>query len=159
MSLATRLIVFSLLARCNGASIATGQSEPAPPEPLPAPESAAGPTEANQGGARTYVPADFARFAPREFVRRLRVEFACRELSLTNTPLLQIALAAGFYDQSHFYQLTVTMMMDHQFRQKRQRCDNDIANDCLSRTNVVRFRPSRSAWHLGKRGTVRLSEK
>jgi AraC family transcriptional regulator len=37
-----------------------------------------------------------------EYVRRLRVEFACRELSLTNTPLLQVALAAGFYDQSHF---------------------------------------------------------
>jgi len=37
-----------------------------------------------------------------EYVRRLRVEFACRELSLTNTPLLQVALVAGFYDQSHF---------------------------------------------------------
>jgi AraC family transcriptional regulator len=37
-----------------------------------------------------------------EYVRRLRVEFTCRELSLTNTPLIQIALAAGFYDQSHF---------------------------------------------------------
>jgi AraC family transcriptional regulator len=37
-----------------------------------------------------------------EYVRRLRVEFACRELSLTDAPLTQIALAAGFYDQSHF---------------------------------------------------------
>ena len=37
-----------------------------------------------------------------EYIRRLRVEFACRELSLTDAPLSQIALAAGFYDQSHF---------------------------------------------------------
>ena len=37
-----------------------------------------------------------------EYIRRLRVEFACRELSLTDAPLTQIALAAGFYDQSHF---------------------------------------------------------
>jgi AraC family transcriptional regulator len=37
-----------------------------------------------------------------EYMRRLRVEFACREMSLTNRPLLQGALEAGFYDQSHF---------------------------------------------------------
>jgi AraC family transcriptional regulator len=37
-----------------------------------------------------------------EYVRRLRVELVCRELSLTDAPLAQIALAAGFYDQSHF---------------------------------------------------------
>lgn len=37
-----------------------------------------------------------------EYIRQLRVEFACRELSLTDAPLAQIALAAGFYDQSHF---------------------------------------------------------
>jgi len=37
-----------------------------------------------------------------EYIRRLRVECACRELSLTDAPLTQIALAAGFYDQSHF---------------------------------------------------------
>jgi AraC family transcriptional regulator len=37
-----------------------------------------------------------------EYVRRLRVEAACRELSSTDAPLPQIALAAGFYDQSHF---------------------------------------------------------
>ena len=37
-----------------------------------------------------------------EYVRRLRVEFACREMSLTDAPLPQIALASGFCDQSHF---------------------------------------------------------
>lgn len=37
-----------------------------------------------------------------EYVRRLRVEFACRKLSTSDTPLSEIALAAGFVDQSHF---------------------------------------------------------
>ena len=37
-----------------------------------------------------------------EYVRRLRVDFARRELSQTNAPLVTIALAAGFADQSHF---------------------------------------------------------
>lgn len=36
-----------------------------------------------------------------EYVRRLRVEFACRELSSTDAPLAEIALAAGFSHQSH----------------------------------------------------------
>jgi AraC family transcriptional regulator len=36
-----------------------------------------------------------------EYVRRLRVEFACRELSATDAPLAEIALAAGFSHQSH----------------------------------------------------------
>lgn len=36
-----------------------------------------------------------------EYVRRLRIESACRELMLTSTPVAQIALAAGFSDQSH----------------------------------------------------------
>jgi len=37
-----------------------------------------------------------------EYFRKLRVEFACRQLSGTATPLSQVATAAGFYDQSHF---------------------------------------------------------
>jgi len=36
------------------------------------------------------------------YVRQLRVEFACRRISDGNTPLLEIALAAGFSDQSQF---------------------------------------------------------
>lgn len=37
-----------------------------------------------------------------EYLRRLRLEFAARELALSNRTLGEIALAAGFYDQSHF---------------------------------------------------------
>jgi AraC family transcriptional regulator len=37
-----------------------------------------------------------------EYVRGLRVDFACRELARGDQPLAQIALAAGFTDQSHF---------------------------------------------------------
>ena len=36
-----------------------------------------------------------------EYVRRLRVEFACRQLAATELPLAQVALDAGFTDQSH----------------------------------------------------------
>jgi AraC family transcriptional regulator len=39
---------------------------------------------------------------PAEFVRRRRIAFACRRLSDTRDPLVAIALAAGFADQSHF---------------------------------------------------------
>lgn len=37
-----------------------------------------------------------------EYVRRLRIEFACRELSVSEKPLALIAQNAGFFDQSHF---------------------------------------------------------
>jgi AraC family transcriptional regulator len=37
-----------------------------------------------------------------DYIRRLRVEFACQKIATTDTPLVEIALAAGFYDQSHF---------------------------------------------------------
>jgi AraC family transcriptional regulator len=37
-----------------------------------------------------------------EYVRRLRVEFACRELVRQGPSLVEIALAAGFCDQSQF---------------------------------------------------------
>jgi AraC family transcriptional regulator len=36
-----------------------------------------------------------------EYVRRLRVEHACRELCRRDTPLAAVALEAGFGDQSH----------------------------------------------------------
>lgn len=36
------------------------------------------------------------------YLRRLRVESACRTLAASDTPLCDIALAAGFSDQSHF---------------------------------------------------------
>lgn len=37
-----------------------------------------------------------------EYVRRLRVEFACRQISATDISLNEIAVHAGFSDQSHF---------------------------------------------------------
>lgn len=37
-----------------------------------------------------------------EYVRRLRVEYACAELASSETALADIAAAAGFSDQSHF---------------------------------------------------------
>jgi AraC family transcriptional regulator len=37
-----------------------------------------------------------------EYVRQLRIEFACQEISASDAPLAEIACAAGFYDQSHF---------------------------------------------------------
>jgi AraC family transcriptional regulator len=37
-----------------------------------------------------------------EYVRELRVEYACRRLTVSDSPLVEIALAAGFADQSHF---------------------------------------------------------
>ncbi|HEX8247943.1 MAG TPA: AraC family transcriptional regulator [Pyrinomonadaceae bacterium] len=37
-----------------------------------------------------------------EYVRRVRIENACRQLMTTETPLTEIALACGFSDQSHF---------------------------------------------------------
>jgi AraC family transcriptional regulator len=37
-----------------------------------------------------------------EYVRRLRIEFACQQIGHADASLLDIALAAGFYDQSQF---------------------------------------------------------
>jgi AraC family transcriptional regulator len=36
------------------------------------------------------------------YIRRRRLEFACQKLATSNMPLCQIAVAAGFSDQSHF---------------------------------------------------------
>jgi AraC family transcriptional regulator len=37
-----------------------------------------------------------------EYIRQLRIEFSCHELTSTDAPIAQIALKAGFFDQSHF---------------------------------------------------------
>jgi AraC family transcriptional regulator len=37
-----------------------------------------------------------------EYIRRLRLDYAVQELTRSNQSLAEIALAAGFYDQSHF---------------------------------------------------------
>jgi AraC family transcriptional regulator len=54
-------------------------------------------------------PAHLARVFRRQYgctmgdyLRQLRVQFACRRLVAADAPLVEIALAAGFVDQSHF---------------------------------------------------------
>lgn len=37
-----------------------------------------------------------------DYVRQLRIEYACHELATSARPIVEIALAAGFCDQSHF---------------------------------------------------------
>ena len=37
-----------------------------------------------------------------EYVRRLRIEVACRKIAGSDLSLSEIALSVGFYDQSHF---------------------------------------------------------
>jgi len=44
----------------------------------------------------------FYRCTIGDYVRSLRIEFACRQLAATKVPLSQIALQAGFADHSHF---------------------------------------------------------
>ena len=39
------------------------------------------------------------------YIRQLRLDYACRELTDSSTPLTDIAYAAGFADQSHFCRL------------------------------------------------------
>ena len=51
-----------------------------------------------------YLAREFRRFhrcTVGEYVRRLRVERACRQLSSSNESLAMIAAGAGFSDQSH----------------------------------------------------------
>jgi AraC family transcriptional regulator len=52
-----------------------------------------------------YLSAEFRRkygVTVGEYVRRLRVEFACRQLAASDASLASIALAAGFASQAHF---------------------------------------------------------
>jgi AraC family transcriptional regulator len=52
-----------------------------------------------------YLASEFRRFYGTTvggYVRRLRVDFACRMLSVAEDSILEIALAAGFSSQSHF---------------------------------------------------------
>lgn len=53
----------------------------------------------------THLAREFRRFyncSVGEYVRRRRVEIASRQISKTNAPFAEIALAVGFFDQSHF---------------------------------------------------------
>ncbi|HKQ52201.1 MAG TPA: AraC family transcriptional regulator [Pyrinomonadaceae bacterium] len=52
-----------------------------------------------------HLAREFRRHCGRsigEYVRHLRVEFACREIRETKKTFLEIAAAAGFADQAHF---------------------------------------------------------
>ena len=53
-----------------------------------------------------------------EMVRRERIDFACRELLKPRESLADIAIAAGFYDQSHFARTfkTLTGMTPTEYR-------------------------------------------
>ncbi len=53
--------------------------------------------------ARTFRRVHQVTFAG--YVRHVRIEFARRELAVSGTPLGDIAVAAGFFDQSHFSRL------------------------------------------------------
>lgn len=57
------------------------------------------------GVHETHISREFHRIygcTLGEYVRRRRIEFACRQLLISNASLTEIALAAGFFDQSHF---------------------------------------------------------
>jgi len=57
------------------------------------------------GVSPTYLAQMFHKYyqcTVGDHLRRLRLEFACREMVTSKAPLCQIALAAGFSDQSHF---------------------------------------------------------
>ncbi len=45
-----------------------------------------------------------------DYLRKLRIEFACRKLATSSEPLAQIALAAGFADQSHLTRVFLRMV-------------------------------------------------
>ncbi len=97
------------------ARVGTTKTEPAMPAWLVAAEEQireryrAGITVGEIARELGVNPATLARGYRRRFgcsigerVRRLRVEHAARELAETDEPLSEIALRAGFYDQSHF---------------------------------------------------------
>jgi AraC family transcriptional regulator len=68
-------------------------------------EMALGEVAAEVGVHPVHLARVFRRHydcTPGDYIRRLRVEFACERLALSDTPLVEIALSAGFADQSHF---------------------------------------------------------
>lgn len=57
------------------------------------------------GAHPAYLAREFHkhyRCSVGEYIRRLRIEFACRLISDSDDSLASIALSAGFFDQSHF---------------------------------------------------------
>lgn len=73
------------------------------------------------GVHETHLAREFRRFyrcTVGEYVRRLRIEYACRRLADGDASLAEIALAAGFFDQSHFARnfKSQTGMTPHEYR-------------------------------------------
>ncbi len=58
-----------------------------------------------------------------EYVRRLRIETACRQMTQTEASLVEIAHAVGFYDQSHFTRTfkRITGLTPAEFRATRRK--------------------------------------
>lgn len=68
-----------------------------------------------------HLAREFRRFyhcTTGEYVRACRIESARRQISASDQPLSSIALAAGFFDQSHFTRIfkRFTGMTPHQYR-------------------------------------------
>jgi AraC family transcriptional regulator len=52
-----------------------------------------------------HLAREFRRFYRStigEYARQLKIDFACQKITASDMPLSEIALAAGFFDQSHF---------------------------------------------------------
>ena len=69
-----------------------------------------------------HLSREFRRFfgiVPGEYVRRLRIDFAARQLADTEASIAEIAFAAGFTDQAHFSRL-FRRMIGHSPREHRR---------------------------------------
>jgi AraC family transcriptional regulator len=132
--LAAEGLVLELLAECSRSPV--GAPDARPPRWLEharellrdrfAEALTLGDVAAAAGVSADHLARSFRRFqgcTVGEYVRRLRVEFACRRLAAAEVPLVQVALEAGFADQSHFTKTFKrhTGMTPASFRASRQR--------------------------------------
>lgn len=72
-----------------------------------------------------YLASSFRRYYHQsigEYMRRRRVEFACHRIHTSDDPLAEVALAAGFANQSHFTQTfkRITGMSPAKYRAARR---------------------------------------
>lgn len=73
------------------------------------------------GVHETHLAREFRRYygaTVGEYIRHLRIEYVCNLLSASNAPLSEIALATGFFDQSHLARVfkSQTGMTPHEYR-------------------------------------------